>query len=224
MERTPWEDRSVLILRALKMPTTPPLARLLNASWFVWLLLALPGVVMTYRYARGVTFYGEYLHATGELGVRLLVLAMAVTPLKVAFPSAGWVRWLAQRRRYLGVAACGYSLLHAVAYLERQATFTAIIEAAGELALLTGWIALLVMLVLAATSNDRAVRGLRAGWKWLHRTVYLAAALTFAHWILSAFDPTAAYVHLGILVALEAIRLILRYRSAMATAAARGPR
>jgi methionine sulfoxide reductase heme-binding subunit len=188
------------------MPVNTPLVRLWNASWLVWLLLALPGMVLTYRYAQGLTFYGEYLHATGELGVRLLMVAMAVTPLKLLLPRAGWVRWLAQRRRYLGVAAFGYSLLHAAAYLERQPAFRAIIEQAGELALMTGWIALLVMLVLAATSNDTAVRALRTGWKWLHRTVYFAAVLTFAHWILSAFDPLAAYVHLGILVALEAIR------------------
>jgi sulfoxide reductase heme-binding subunit YedZ len=194
------------------MPANTLLVRWLNASWFVWLLLALPGVVLTYRYARGVTFYGEYLHATGELGVRLLMVAMAVTPLKLLLPSAGWVRWLALRRRYLGVAAFGYSLVHAVAYLERQATFAAIAEDAVELALMTGWIALLVMLVLAATSNDTAVRGLRQRWKWLHRTVYLAAVLTFVHWILSAFDPAAAYVHLGILAALEAIRLLLSNR------------
>jgi len=187
------------------------LVRLLNASWFVWLLLAAPGAVLTYRYARGATFYGEYLHATGELGVRLLILTLAVTPLKLLFRSAGWVRWLARRRRYLGVAAFGYSLLHVVAYLERQPLPT-IAKDAAELALMTGWIALLVMLMLAATSNDTAVRRLRAGWKWLHRTVYLAAALTFGHWILTAFDPTAAYVHLAILAALEAVRLRLGYR------------
>ena len=190
------------------MPANTLPVRLLNGSWFVWLLLALPGIVLTYRYARGTTFYGEYLHATGELGVRLLMLAMAVSPLKLMFANAGWVRWLARRRRYIGVAAFGYSLLHAVAYLGRQATFTAIVEDAAELALLTGWIALLVMAALAVTSNDTAVRLLRAGWKWLHRTVYLAAALTFGHWILTAFDPTAAYVHLAILAALEAIRLM----------------
>jgi sulfoxide reductase heme-binding subunit YedZ len=194
------------------MPANTPLVRLRNASWPVWLLLALPGVVLTYRYARGVTFYGEYLHATGELGVQLLILAMAVTPLKLLLPRAGWVRWLAQRRRYVGVAAFGYSVLHAAAYLERQTELATIVADAAELALLTGWIALLVMLVLAATSNDRAVRALRRGWKWLHRTVYLAAVLTFAHWILSAFDPSVAYVHLSILAALETIRLVLRYR------------
>src|SRR5688572_27074138 len=189
------------------MSANTPLVRLLNASWFVWLVLALPGAVLTYGYARGGTFYGEYLHATGELGVRLLMLAMAVTPLKVMLPSAAWVQWLARRRRYIGVAAFGYSMLHAVAYLERQ-PFDTIVEDAGELALTTGWIALLVMLVLAATSNDTAVRSLRSRWKWLHRTVYAAAVLTFGHWVLTAFDPTAAYVHLGILAALEVLRLL----------------
>jgi sulfoxide reductase heme-binding subunit YedZ len=194
------------------MPANTPLVRFLNASWLVWLLLALPGAVLTYRYARGATFYGEYLHSTGELGVRLLILAMAVTPLRLVFPGAGWVSWLARRRRYVGVAAFGYSALHAAAYLERQATLAVIVEEAAELALMTGWIALLVMLALAATSNDTAVRRLRTGWRWLHRTVYLAAALTLAHWVLTAFDPTAAYVHVGLLAALETIRLVQGYR------------
>jgi sulfoxide reductase heme-binding subunit YedZ len=198
------------------MSANTRLIRLRNATGFIWLLLAVPGVVLTYRYARGLTFYGEYLHATGELGVWLLMLAMAVTPLKLLFPGAGWVRWLAQRRRYIGVAAFGYSLLHAVAYIARRPSLTAILDDAAELALLSGWIALLVMLLLAATSNDLAVRRLRSGWKWLHRAVYVAAVLTFLHWILSAFDPASAYAHAGILAALEMIRLGLRYRTSRA--------
>jgi sulfoxide reductase heme-binding subunit YedZ len=186
--------------------------QLLSASWFAWLVLALPGLVLTYRYLSGATFYGEYLHTTGELGVWLLMLTLAVTPLKLMFPRARWVAWLARRRRYLGVAAFGYSLLHAGAYLERQTSFTRIVEEALELGLATGWIAFLAMLALAVTSNDTAVRLLRGRWKTLHRAVYAAAVLTFAHWILTAFDPTAAYVYLGILAALEAVRLLLAYR------------
>jgi hypothetical protein len=82
------------------MPANTPLVRLLKASWFVWLLLALPGVVLTYRYARGALFYGEYLHATGELGVRLLMLAMAMTPLKLVFPRATSASRLSRTRWY----------------------------------------------------------------------------------------------------------------------------
>ena len=172
----------------------------------LWVLLALPGAYMTYRYVQGTTFYGEYLHATGELSARVLILTLAVTPLRLMFPNAAWARWLARRRRYLGVAAFGYALLHAAAYLQRQ-SFAVIVEDAGELALATGWVALLVMLALAATSNDISVRQLGRRWKWLHRTVYLAAVLTFAHWILTAFDPLPGAVHLAVLAALEAIRV-----------------
>jgi sulfoxide reductase heme-binding subunit YedZ len=188
------------------MSTRGP-ANLLKARGFFWVLLALPGVFMTYRYVQGATFYGEYLHATGDLGARLLIAAMAVTPLRMMFPGAPWVLWLLRHRRNIGVAAFGYSALHTIAYLERMGTFAAVLEDATDIALWTGWVALLVMFALAATSNDTSVRLLRRGWKWLHRAVYAAAALTFAHWILSAFDPVAGALHLGVLASLEAIRL-----------------
>ncbi|MDT8399346.1 MAG: hypothetical protein RQ899_12090 [Pseudomonadales bacterium] len=31
--------------------------------------------------------------------------------------------------------------------------------------------------------------------------------LTFAHWVLTAFDPVPGFIHLGVLAALEAFRL-----------------
>ena len=179
----------------------------------LWALLALPGAFMTYRYVQGTTFYGEYLHATGELGARLLIVTMAVTPLRMMFGNAAWTRWLLGRRRYLGVAAFGYALLHATAYLQRQ-SLTVITKEAAELAVATGWLALLVMLLLAATSNDAAVRLLGRRWKWLHRAVYAAAVLTFAHWILTAFDPLPGAAHLLVLAALEAIRVWKTVRTA----------
>ena len=43
--------------------------------------------------------------------------------------------------------------------------------------------------------------------EWLHRAVYVAAALTFAHWILSAFDPIPGTIHVGVAPTFEAIRL-----------------
>ena len=77
----------------------------------------------------------------------------------------------------------------------------------------TGWVAFLIMLALAATSNDRSVRLLRRRWKWLHRAVYLVAVLAFAHWILTAFDPWPGVWHLGVLAVLEGIRLwLVRYQ------------
>ena len=39
-----------------------------------------------------------------------------------------------------------------------------------------------------------------------------AAVLTFAHWALAAFDPTTAYIHIGILAAIESVRVRLQRR------------
>ena len=78
--------------------------------------------------------------------------------------------------------------------------------------LLTGWLALALFLPLAVTSNDVAVRAMGRAWKRLHRLVYPAAVLTFIHWALTAFDPTTAYWHIAVLVAIEATRTALQYR------------
>jgi sulfoxide reductase heme-binding subunit YedZ len=199
------------MLRALPM-------RVLDSIGLFSLLLALPGAVMTYRYAAGITFYGEYLHATGELAARLLIVAMAVTPLKLAFPNAAWITWLARRRRQIGIAVFGYALLHAAAYLDRQPVGTVAAQAL-EIGMLTGWLAFVGLLALAATSNDASMRLLRRGWKLLHRAIYVVAVLTFAHWILTAFDPVPGALHLGVLAALEATRVWLMHASRRRSAA-----
>jgi len=182
-------------------------AAVVNSRYFFWLVLALPAAVQSYRYWQESIFYGEYLHWTGQVGTQLLIATMAVTPLRLAFPTARWVRWLAARRRYLGVATFAYSALHAIAYLERAEGAGDVVEDALGIAIGSGWIALLIFLVLAGTSNNASVRKLRGGWKAVHRSIYVAAVLTFAHWMLTAFDPMAGAAHLGVLVALEAYRI-----------------
>ena len=181
--------------------------RLLDSRYFFWVVLAAPGAWWLQGYLRETIFYGELVHASGVLSARLLIVTLALTPLARLLPQARWLRWLRRRRRYLGVASFAYGLLHAAVYLERQQSLSAIFEDAVAAAMWTGWLALLVMLILAATSNDRSVRRLGRRWPLLHRAVYLAAVLSFAHWILSAFDPIQGYIHLGVLAGLEAIRL-----------------
>jgi sulfoxide reductase heme-binding subunit YedZ len=182
------------------------LLRILDSRYLLWLLLTLPGVVVLNRYVIGQTFYGEIVHFTGVLATRLLIVTMAATPLRLMFPKARWTVWLMQRRRYLGVATFGYAALHTAVYLARKGP-DALAEAV-EPGLLTGWLAFAVFTPLAITSNDWFVRRLRRAWKRLHRFVYAAAALTFAHWLLVAFDIVPGLVHLAVLVALEGYRVI----------------
>jgi sulfoxide reductase heme-binding subunit YedZ len=187
------------------------LLRILGSRYLLWLLLTLPGATALVRYAVGQTFYGEIVHFTGVFATRLLIVTMAVTPLRLIFGSARWTAWLVERRRYLGVATFGYAALHTAVYLARKGP-DALAEAM-EPGLLTGWLAFAVFVPLAITSNDSLVRKLGRAWKRLHRVVYLAAALTFAHWLWVAFDIVPGLVHLAVLGALESYRVWERLQS-----------
>ena len=90
----------------------------------------------------------------------------------------------------------------------RQRELPRILAEALEAGMLAGWLAFAIFVPLALTSNDASMRRLGAAWKRLHRAVYVAAVLSFTHWILTAFDATAAYTHLAVLATLETVRLI----------------
>lgn len=180
----------------------------MNHRFFGWTILSAPMVVLIVAYVRGQMFYGEVLHVSGELSARLLILTLAITPLRMIFARARWPIWLQQRRRWFGVASFAYALLHTVIYLERKADWSAILADGLLFEMWTGWLALGIFLLLALSSNDFSVRLLKRTWKRLHRWVYVAAVLTFVHWVFTAFDIVPALVHLLILVGLEAFRLV----------------
>jgi sulfoxide reductase heme-binding subunit YedZ len=97
---------------------------------------------------------------------------MAITPLRLLFRQGNWLVWLLRRRRDLGVATFAYACAHTAVYLFRKGELNLILAEAMEPWLLVGWIALGILLALAATSNDASVRLLRRAWKRLHRLVY----------------------------------------------------
>ena len=185
---------------------------ILNAHPTLWALLSLPAAVASYRYVGGATSYGQFIHSSGDWAVWLLMATLAVTPLRLMFGSPGWTMWLMRRRRDLGVASFAYAALHTLVYLERKAELGLIWTEAQDPGLATGWIAGFVFAALAITSNDFSVRKLGPAWKRMHRLVYAGAILTFAHWLLTAFDPTMALIHVGVIAALEIIRVVLSAR------------
>ncbi len=201
-----------MVDRSVSVP--PRLAKLRDSYLGLAALLAAPWCWLAFAYLTGRTFYGEMVHASGDWAVWCLMATLAVSPLRRLFPRQAWTAWLLPRRRYLGVAAFAYALLHAAVYVLRLGDLPRILSEALEAGLLTGWLAFALFVPLALTSNNTSVRRLGRAWKRLHRLVYAAAVLTFAHWILTAFDPTAAYAHLAGLAALEAMRLVLGFRHA----------
>ncbi|MCU0772925.1 MAG: sulfoxide reductase heme-binding subunit YedZ [Ideonella sp.] len=121
------------------------------------------------------------IRGTGEWTLRFLCLALAVTPLREATGLAALARW----RRTLGLAAFAYGLLHALAYGWLDMGFVLADlwrDVVKRPFILVGSLALLLMLPLAATSFNAAIRALGAQrWKALHRLVYAVAGLALLH-------------------------------------------
>jgi len=176
----------------------------------LWALLIAPLAVLSWRYLSDSVYYGEYLHWTGVQAVRLLIVTLAVTPFAKLVPRAAAIRWFKQRRRDLGLITFAYALAHIVAYIAYKADASTILGEGLEAGMLAGWLALPIFLALAMTSNDASVRKLGRRWQTLHRLVWVAALLTLAHWVLTAFDPAAGYWHAAVLAVLLVMRRLPR--------------
>jgi sulfoxide reductase heme-binding subunit YedZ len=178
----------------------------------LWLLLVAPLAWQGSRYTEGSVYYGEFLSWTGVQSARLLLVTLALTPLRRWRPRSGWIGWFARHRRDLGLVTFVYASAHLAVYLQYKADAARILDESLSAGLGTGWIAYAVFAILAATSNDRSVRTLGRRWRTLHRGVYAAAVLTFAHWILTAFDPLAGAVHAAVLGVLLLLRFVVPKR------------
>ena len=193
---------------------------ILNSRYFLWAVLALPFGWLGNGLRDGDLFYGEIIHFSGELSARLLLLTLAITPLRLFFSESNWPNWLLHRRRYFGLAAFVYAALHTLVYLDRKIGSGLLLQEAAEFSMWTGWLALAILVPLAITSNDASIRRLKRTWKKLHRWVYLAALLTFTHWIFAAFDFVPGLIHFLILLLLETYRIWKRRQLKLLSAAA----
>ena len=182
------------------------LKTLLNSPYAFWLLLALPA----FGLINGALSGGDLeplLHPTGEFSARFMIIAMILTPLRMLFPKSGVVLWLMRRRRYFGVAAFGYAALHTLYYLIDLGSLSAVVADITKFGIWTGWVAFVIFVPLALTSNDASVRRLRRSWKSLQRFVYPAAVATLLHWIFVHDNFGPALVHFVPLAGLEIYRI-----------------
>ena len=185
---------------------------ILNSPYFIWILLSLPALGLIADLFEPARRYGALMHHSGEYSARFLVLSLIITPLMLLSGGKGWARWLLRRRRYFGVAAFGYAMLHTIFYLRQESLAGALAEWA-DIGILTGWLAFVIFVPLAMTSNNPSVRALGPRWKQLQRWVYGAAVFTFLHWgFVAEWGP--AIVHAVPVVALTLYRFWHRSRAA----------
>ena len=125
---------------------------------------------------------------TGTWTLNLLVLTLCITPLRTL---SGW-HWLLRLRRMLGLFTFFYAALHMLSWLGFDHGFDVTEMALDVLKrpfILVGALAFLLLIPLAATSSNLAIRRLGGRrWQSLHRSTYLIAILACLHyfWLVKA--------------------------------------
>jgi sulfoxide reductase heme-binding subunit YedZ len=196
--------------RAVKYPWNDYSRKLSPLKLTVFVALFLPAAWTAMQAATGslgARPLTDAIHQQGLWTIRLILIALAITPLKAILQ---WQR-LILVRRMVGVAAFAYVIFHFTLYIADESFNLATVasEIVKRIYLTIGFIALLGLAALAATSTDAMVRRLGRKWQTLHRLVYLICLLGLIHYSMQSkleqWEPTIAD---GIFVWLMGYRLL----------------
>jgi methionine sulfoxide reductase heme-binding subunit len=173
----------------------------------VFLLCLVPFGILIWRGASGSLGPNPVeaiTHFTGDWTLRLLLVTLAVTPLRRLTGQA----WLVRFRRMLGLFTFFYAVLHLITYLwlDRFFDLGTIAEDVLKRPYITvGFAAFILMVPLAITSTQGWIRRLGRRWKTLHRAVYVIGVLGVLHylWLVKAdlLEPVIYGVILAVLLA-----------------------
>jgi methionine sulfoxide reductase heme-binding subunit len=143
----------------------------------VWLL-----VVPMFAGTLGANPVEKLLHQSGEIAIWTLGTVLSLSPLRALFPRSRVVGALNRHRRYIGVSACVYGLLHLSCHILYEGDLGAVARSLSKPFIWFGLAGLSILVILALTSNNFAVRKLGGkNWKRFHRLAYVAAALLIYH-------------------------------------------
>ncbi len=147
-------------------------------------------------------------HSTGWWALSLLLVTLAVTPLRRWTGFAWLLRW----RRMLGLFAFFYACAHFTTYVWLDVWFdlaTVAKDVYKRPFITLGFLALVLLVPLAATSTQAMQRRLGRGWRALHRLAYVAPVLGVLHfWWLVKRDIREPLVFALVLALLLGVRLV----------------
>ncbi len=195
------------------------------AKVLLFLLLLAPVVALVvgaFTNQLGANPAERLIRDTGEWTLRALCLVLAVTPLRVLTATPQ----LARFRRMLGLFVFFYGVLHLLSYSWFDMGFDVadiLRDIAKRPFILVGSLALVLLVLLAGTSFNRAIKALGGKrWQALHRSVYAVAGLAVLHffWMRAGkndFAEVALYAAiLAVLLGWRAWRHWRRPRPALA--------
>lgn len=152
--------------------------------------------------ALGADPVAEIEHRTGLWALRLLMITLAITPLRQLTGKPVLIRF----RRMLGLYAFCYACLHLTAYLtlDLRGYWTQIFEEIVKRPYITvGFAAWLLLVPLAITSTQGWIRRLGRNWGKLHKAVYAVGVLAVLHfWWLVKSDIREPLLYASILAVL----------------------
>lgn len=170
--------------------------------------------VLTGSGGLGADPIAEIEHRLGLWALRLLMIALAVTPLRQLSGQAVLLRF----RRLLGLYAFFYASLHLTAYLvlDLKGYWTQIFEEIAKRPYITvGFLAWLLLIPLAVTSTQGMMRRLGRRWGQLHQLVYPIAVLAVLHfWWLVKSDIREPLLYAAILTVLLGWRVWRKFTEA----------
>lgn len=184
----------------------------LRAATFA--LLFVPALMLLYAawmHQLGSKPWTQAIHQTGTWTVRLLVITLAVSPFRRLFD---WGK-LIGIRRMLGLGVMAYALGHLSLYCIDMAFDWGLIvsEIVKRFYLTIGFVALLGLCALGATSTDGMIRRLGKNWQRLHNLIYPIAMLALLHFALqSKIDVTEPVLMSGLFVLLMLYRGLYRWK------------
>lgn len=156
-------------------------------------------------------------HATGDWTLRLLLLTLALTPLREL---TGW-QWPGRLGRMLGLYAFFYATLHFSVYLWLDQFFdwrAIAMDVTKRPFIAVGFASFLLLVPLAATSNQRMKQLLGDRWFRLHKLAYLVAMGGVVHflWLVKKdiSQPLLYGAILGLLLAYRALSACQRRKPA----------
>lgn len=175
------------------------------------LLALLPAAGMLYRALNdrlGADPVAALTHQTGDWAIRLLLLSLAMTPLRKLLGQA----WPIRFRRLIGLYAFFYASLHFCVYLFLDLGSGYWSQIGADILkrpfITVGFSAWLLLLPLAITSNQWMMRKLKKKWLTLHKLVYLIGVLAVLHyyWLVKS-DIREPLLYALILALLLAVRI-----------------
>lgn len=194
-------------------------------AWPLYVLGAIPPVWLFYRGLTGglgVDPVKAIEHQMGEWALWLLIAGLCVTPI-ARLTNVRLVKF----RRAIGLLAFFYVFVHLLVWLILDVQILSEIwkDILKRPYITIGMAAFVLMIPLAVTSNNWAIRKLgAAGWQTLHRLTYPAVLMGSVHYVMLVkgwqIEPL---IYLAIVVVLLVMRKLPRRRPASRNSASATP-